>query len=202
MQKKYKGIGFDWSGVVYHYGSSYPQAVEHLFGIPPEQFRPVYFTYNHLLNVESRDIREVWKKIFSHFNLENEVDAFFSYLNSLPPGSLDQEIILLITELKKQGYKVGLLSNHTLSGAQHARSICDLDSLFDVSLFSAEIHFMKPQPEAFFILAEKLGIDISELLFIDDAKKSLEGAEQVGYTPIRYLNADQLKKELSQILNV
>jgi len=195
----YKAIGFDWSGVVFFHTSTYPKAIQHLFGIPPEEFRPIYYAYNTLLNVENQDQKEVWKIILSQFNLEDKVDTFLSYLESLPLGNIHLEMIHFIEDLKRQGYKVGLLSNHTLSGAQQARTY-DLDKVFDVSFFSAEIKFMKPQPEAFLLLADKLGVDIRELIFIDDASRSLQGAHEVGYTPILYSNMEQLKSELSRLL--
>ena len=42
---------------------------------------------------------------------------------------------------------------------------------------------------------------MSELVFVDDTKRSLEGAENIGYIPILYKNNDLLKSELEQILN-
>lgn len=196
---KYKAVGFDWSGVTYFYVSSYAEVVRDLYGIPFEQFYDVYYRYNHLLNTKSVSKLEVWKQIFSHFDKENEASAFLEYLKELPLGCIHEEMIELIRELKNQGYKVGLFSNHTLDGAKEARAL-GLEDIFDVVIFSAEVGVMKPQGEAYMLLAKKLGVSVTELIFIDDTEKSLLNAEKIGYTPILYSDMEKLRYELSNLL--
>lgn len=182
---KFRAIGFDWSGVLFEYALSYPQIIEKIFGIPEEQFLPIYYQYNHLLNVADADVRTVWQRILSHFGKDTEVDDFLSYINGLPVGHLNEDVLIYAWELRKRGYAIGLLSNHTVAGAKDARTHIP-DGLFDAVLFSAEIGYMKPQPEAFSLLAEQLKVSLSQLMFVDDREKSLERAEQIGYTPILF----------------
>jgi len=197
--KKYKAIGFDWSGVTFFYTANYSEIFQKLFGITSQKFYTVYHQYNHLLNSKNEDRRSVWKKILSHFKKEDEVDYFLGYLDGLPIGNFNNEMLQLIRNLKENGYKVGLLSNHTFEGAQQSRAL-GIENIFDVVLFSSEIGYMKPEKMAFDILAEKLNIDISELIYIDDTSKSLENAEIIGYTPILYSNMVELKKKLQELL--
>jgi len=199
MKKTYKAIGFDWSGVVFFYPASYQEAIKDFFGIEREDFQKIYFQYNHLLNTGNGNPRDSWRMILSHFGKEAQANDFVTYLKNLPQGHIHKEMIDLIVELKEKGYKVGLLSNHSHAGATEARTF-GIDDMFDITLFSAEIGCMKPQAEAFQALAKKLAVDLSELIFIDDSKKSLEHAEEIGYTPILYENLEQTKKDLAKLL--
>lgn len=199
MNTEYKAIGFDWSGVVFFHPASYPQAIKEFFGIEREEFQKIYFQYNHLLNTGNYDARDAWTKILSHFGKETQAHDFVTYLEELPQGKIHTEMMDLVVELKAKGYRVGLFSNNSLSGAKEARTF-GIDTIFDVTLFSAEIGFMKPQAEAFGTLAKMLGVHLSELIFIDDSQKSLEGASDIGYTPILYKDMNQLQNELKKLL--
>ena len=69
-------------------------------------------------------------------------------------------------------------------------------------MISNETGYQKPQPQIFKIIAEKLGVNTTELLFIDDTERSLEGAESIGYIPLLYTNNEKLKKDLSGVLSI
>jgi hypothetical protein len=40
------------------------------------------------------------------------------------------------------------------------------------------------------------------MVFVDDTKRSLEGADSIGYVPILYTDNDKLKLELFDILGI
>lgn len=71
--------------------------------------------------------------------------------------------------------------------------------LVDEVVISGEIGFQKPYTEAFDVVFQKLGVLPQEVIFIDDAPKSLEKAVEIGYTPILFLGNDKLKKDLSEL---
>ncbi len=71
-----------------------------------------------------------------------------------------------------------------------------MDKHFDVFLVSAEIGYVKPSAEAFKMLAENLGIKLSELVFIDDTQNSLSLSGEIGFQPILFKNYDCLVNEL------
>ncbi len=191
MQKKFKAIGFDWSGVVFFHSMNYRNDGSRFLNISKEEFSAAYFKYNHLSNLKNIGPKEFWMTVFAELGRESEVDGFLSFLANCPPGKMNQDILPLIKILKEKGYKIGLLSNNTSSGAAEARSF-DVSKIFEVALFSAEVGVMKPHREAFELLARELGVDISEMLFIDDSEKSLEKAGEIGYHPILYSDMNQL----------
>lgn len=198
MDHRYKAIGFDWSGVLFFPTMKYSEAVQAFLNISQEEFRRIYFKHNHLLNIGNQSPKTVWTKIFSEIGREAEVDEFLIFLDNMPPGKINDDMIAFIKSLKKKGIKTGLFSNNTTDGAEQMRSF-GLNYLFDTVLFSAEVGFMKPDPRVFQLLARELQVDVSELIFVDDGERSLEGAEKIGYTPILYKDMEGFRKEIGTL---
>ncbi len=197
MQNKFKAIGFDWSGVIFFHAFKYHEAGSKFLNISKEEFQKVYFKYNHLINISEMNPKDFWTLIFRDLGRESEVQGFLDVLSQAPRGQINEPMLPFISLLKKKGYSVGLFSNNSVAGAMEARSY-GVDTLFPIALFSAEIGYMKPHKEGFEILAEKLGVQLSEMVFIDDAAKSLEKASEIGYTPILYKNMSSLLDEFVQ----
>lgn len=194
-----KAIGFDWIGVMVKGGYSFPEAVQAYFGISRDDFRKVYFKHNRLINVGEVNMKYFWSVVLREFGKDDQLDGFLQFMHGLPRGGLDMAMINLVKNLRKNGYPVGLLSNHSKEGAADARAL-GIDDVFDVTLFSGEIGYMKPEPSAFALLAEKLGVALEEMIFIDDTQQSLSTASDVGYTPILFTGIDELKQDLTRLL--
>jgi HAD superfamily hydrolase (TIGR01509 family) len=97
-------------------------------------------------------------------------------------------------------YKTAMLSN--IAGSSLARRFPDdeLTSFFDVVVASSDIGFAKPEPEAYEITAERLGLRCEECVFIDDRELFCEGATSVGMHAVAYTNFAQLKRDLELLL--
>lgn len=198
---KIKAIGFDFGGVVGgdpSLGHRFTEASADLLGFTVEAWREKYFSMNDLLNsgkVSSKS--EFWLKFLTSFDQQSKLQAQLALDNSLSDQYMviNTQIIELIDILRRSGYKVGLLSN---ASSQVKSKILNLNisSHFDLLLFSADLKLQKPDPRAFQALAEALNVDMAELVFIDDAEKSLSTAQQTGFTPILYSSFDQLVKDL------
>lgn len=201
FMKKISAIGFDWGGVILqHIDGSFADVAADYLHVDNECFRRAYFLHNHMINkgVESRAFDqaiEMWQKILSELDRVDQLDTFMEFVQSRPKGDVSQEMVALIQQLKNQGWKLGLLSNASAEGAQRIKNHTCL-SLFDVTLFSAEIDCMKPEPEAFQKFASALEVPLSELVFIDDSTHSLLTAEEMGYIPILFQNMSILKDQL------
>lgn len=96
----------------------------------------------------------------------------------------------LIKKLKKDGYKIYLLSNISQYFADNSKSI-EIFKYFDGLVFSAEILMVKPNKEIFEHLLEKYCLKREECVFIDDNESNVKAAESLG---IRSLLFDGDKK--------
>jgi len=81
----------------------------------------------------------------------------------------------LVEELKRNGYGIYLLSNASVRQHEYWPRIA-ASRFFDGTLFSADVHVVKPQPEIYQLCLEKFGIKAEESFFIDDVGANIEGA--------------------------
>ncbi len=191
-----KAIGFDYGGVVAGIpGPEFERQAVGLLGVDLETFKSAYFEFNHLMNnnVLSRD--EFWKKVVEELGRPEKFSELIGFIDSLPQHLINIEIIELSDRLRGNGYKTGLLSNNTLETAQKFRA-SGLAAHFDAAVFSAEIGVSKPNPQAFKIFCERLGVAPAEMAFIDDTEKSLTGAAAVGFSPILFTGYEALIQAL------
>ncbi len=196
---QYKAVGFDYGGVIKGLpGSFFSAGVADLLGITKEQYQEAYFRHNKKINRGEVTWPQLWKLVLTDLGQPNKVDAVMELSNSVFDQAVNQNMLDLVDRIKAKSYKVGLLSNNTIEAGQKMRKL-GINKHFDVFHISAETRFVKPEPEAFAYFAQELGILPSELIFIDDAEKSLSTAQECGFTPLLFESYEQLVKELTKL---
>ncbi len=196
---KIRGIGFDYGGVLAGMPSS--QFVKELcaiLSITAETFHDAYFAINHLLNKGILAKEDFFKKLLENLNKESELPEVLKFLSSIPEHQLNQQVLTLARELKSAGYKVGVFSNNTPEAAKKMRQ-SKLPDYFDAFIVSSEIGKLKPDPEAFRIFFERLGISPKESVYIDDSPKSLTTAKELGFQPILFTDYVDLVQQLERL---
>jgi len=198
-----KAIVFDYGGVIEKEDGDVIQDVATYLKTTREEWQKVYFSVNHLANTGKKTMREVMALVAKAFNATDEqISNIYEMLEERKKTKhIDLELIEIIKDLKKKDYKIGLISNWSkvLRGKLADQNIHDL---FDEIIISEEVGYQKPQPEIFEITFNKFRIKSDEMIFVDDTKRSLEGAEKIGYVPVLYTNNEILKSDLSNILNI
>ena len=112
---------------------------------------------------------------------------------------LNTQLTTLIIDQLKAKYKIGLLSNIGRDWIHDFFDRHQLHELFDEVVLSGEETIAKPSPEIFRLMAERLGLDPSECLMIDDIAANCEGAEIAGMQAIHYLDNTQLIDRLYEL---
>ncbi|MFB4310989.1 HAD family hydrolase [Actinomadura sp. GTD37] len=94
---------------------------------------------------------------------------------------VDGEMADLVGELADAGRTLGLLSNiiGDLVPRFEARHGALLDR-FDALVYSCRIGVAKPDPRAYEICAERLGVRPADVLFFDDAERNVRAAREAG----------------------
>lgn len=112
-------------------------------------------------------------------------------------SEMDEQVKAFVDELKARGHRIGVLSNIPQGVAKKLRDVHGdwLNSL-DAVLFSSEIDTAKPDPKAYELAIEALGVPASEITFIDDRQVNVEAAREAGMNAIHYSTLDALKAEL------
>ena len=111
----------------------------------------------------------------------------------------NQELLTYIESLRGR-YKTGLLSNANAGTIEHRLSQAVLDDCFDKVVVSGEVGLVKPSPEVYALMAERLDVEPADCVFIDDSKMHIEGAVSVGMKGILYRNFGQMKADLESLL--
>ena len=99
----------------------------------------------------------------------------------------------------KMDYKIGLLSNASGDWLKELFKPEELE-LFDAVALSYETHFTKPMAEAYQTIADRLGMPLSDCVFIDDQERFVTGARDIGMSGIWYKDNEQCRADLTQLL--
>ena len=105
----------------------------------------------------------------------------------------------IMRELKQKGYPIYGLSNWSAETFPYAREKYHFFDLFDDMVISGEVGFVKPEPEIFHLLLEKIGRPAQECLFIDDALPNIQQANTMGFATIHFQNPGHLREELERL---
>jgi putative hydrolase of the HAD superfamily len=108
----------------------------------------------------------------------------------------DDAMFDLVTELRRAGLKVGLLSNSWGNTYPRER----IDALFDHIVISGEVGLRKPDPAIFELSLTGLGVDAARAVFIDDAEPNTLGAAAVGMHTIVHTSADETRTRLVTLI--
>jgi HAD superfamily hydrolase (TIGR01509 family) len=69
-------------------------------------------------------------------------------------------------------------------------------------VISGEVGLHKPQPQIFELGAERVGLEPSRCVFVDDLQENCVGAEAVGMTAVLHRGADQTLARLEELFDL
>lgn len=124
--------------------------------------------------------------------VRSEIDAYLSF---------DQALVLYIQQLKKEGYKIGLLSNAGYDFFKRKVFVEYpwFEKLFDVIVISSKIGISKPNPEIYMYILKEFSIQPKDAIFVDDSPNNVVAAQVAGIHGILFTSVEQLKKDFSTI---
>lgn len=139
------------------------------------RLRSVLPALGHALG-EDEDLDSLFEGYLQHYR-----DAWRSF----------PESIALLGDLRRRGYRLGLLTNGGEDQQLAKVARIGLGEAFDVVCTSERIGFAKPDARAFLILANDLAVEASECLFVgDDLEKDVLGARSAGMRAL-FVDHDQ-----------
>lgn len=107
--------------------------------------------------------------------------------------------VSILKQLKEVGYKLYGLTNWSAETFPRARQRHDFFDLLDDMVISGEVGHVKPDPEIFQILLERIGRPARECLFIDDALANVQQAQRMGFVTVHFESPEQLKTVLQEL---
>lgn len=113
--------------------------------------------------------------------------------------TIHSHVFPAITEIRSRGYRTGLLTNCF----REFRPTLERDiplSMFDIVIDSSAEGVRKPQPEVYALTSERLGVDPTSIVFLDDFEGNIEGAKRAGWQTISVSDVDAAMRDLADLL--
>lgn len=200
MTSQIKAIIFDFGNVLLEWNPRY--VYERYFPDNPEGmerfFKEVNFMDWNLQQDKGRPFAEgvaILSEKFPHY--AQLIRAYHdNWIDSI--GQSYAGTIEILKQLEQAGFPLYGLSNWSAETFPYAREKYDFFDLFDDFVISGDVGHVKPDPEIFQILLEKIGRPAHECLFIDDAQSNIDQAQKMGFATIHFQSAEQLETSLRE----
>jgi epoxide hydrolase-like predicted phosphatase len=176
------------------------RSYEEQLGLDPDTINSIMFGsqawQDTLLGRKTTE--EFWHLIGPELGLKtaDEVNRFRRRYHA--DETINEAVLDLIRKLHGR-YKLAILSN---SPPDLTRWLVDWEmrDLFEVVFCSGDEGMIKPDPAAFKLTRERLGVEPGEAVFIDDTPEHVEAARKLGIQGIIFTTAAVLKDDLKKIL--
>jgi 2-haloacid dehalogenase len=102
----------------------------------------------------------------------------------------------LVRELAAVGFPQLGLTNWSAELYPHAPETYDVIELLSDVVVSGEVRLAKPDPAIYRLVAERAGMPLERLVFIDDSVANVAAAAALGMHAIQFTGAEQLRRDL------
>ena len=109
-----------------------------------------------------------------------------------------RDVVALFNRLKAKGHPLYGLSNWS---AETFPLIVERFSFFedlDEVVLSGQVKMIKPEPEIFQYLLERIPEAAEECLFVDDSLPNVEAAKKLGFQTVHFKSAEELEEKLKE----
>jgi 2-haloacid dehalogenase len=196
-----KAIIFDFGNVLLEWDPRY--VYQRYFPNDPdgmESFlKEVNFMEWNALQDQGRSFKEgvaVLSSEFPHYShlIQAYHDHWVDSLGDSIAGTVE-----IMKELKQAGYPLYGLSNWSAETFPRAREKHEFFDLLDDFVISGEVGHVKPHPEIFQIVLDRIGRQAHECLFIDDALANIQQAQRMGFAIVHFESPEQLRTRLVEL---
>lgn len=111
----------------------------------------------------------------------------------------DEEMLAAVAQARKTGIRTGLISN-SWGTRRYDRGL--LADLFEGTVISGEVGMRKPTPRMYELGAERIGLEPSACVFVDDLLFNLTPAAELGMATVHHVDAAETIPALERLLAV
>jgi beta-phosphoglucomutase len=176
-----RAILFDWDGVLVDSGANYYRAYELVLrdaGITTTP-REIYLREGQPTGQLLRAILNEHGRASDPAQIQEMVEQRRSYDIALGERRFFEGIWTLIGRLRKADFRIGMVTGSSRKSVERVLT-SDLASNFDVVITADDVSRSKPDPEPFVRAAEKLCVQASECLVVENAPFGIRAARSAG----------------------
>lgn len=192
------GLIIDLDGVIRHWDPAYGPQADARLAIPEGTLNQVALEHDRLARaVDGRLTFEAWcEEIGAVIAAEHGADAAAAAdAWATSTWQIDLDVLDLVAAVR-QVVPVALLSNassHLLIDLE----LCGIADAFDAVVSSADIGVGKPEAAAFQTAADRIGVGLDRVLFVDDTASHVEAARALGMAAELFTGVDELRAQLA-----
>lgn len=113
-------------------------------------------------------------------------------------GEVLTDTVEVVRRLHAAGYPLYGLSNWSTETFNQIKDRFVFLEYLEDYVLSGQVKIVKPSPEIFTILLERIGLPAAECLFIDDSAVNIQAAADLGIQTILFQSAGQLSADLAK----
>jgi putative hydrolase of the HAD superfamily len=171
-----KVLLFDADGVVLKKGELFSEKFSREYNIPIEEVMKFFKGPFGACQEGTKDLRGELVPFLESWGWQGSVEDFMDYW--FEDVVLDPELLDEIQGYREKGIKCYLASNNEHYRGRKIESV--LGDKLDGYFFSADLKLKKGNPDYFRDVLEKLGVEASEVGFVDNEDKNVESAREAG----------------------
>jgi len=196
-----KAIIFDYGNVLIEWNPRY--VYQDHFPNDPEGmenfFEEVDFMGWNAHQDRGRTFREGVADLSAHFPQHAHlIQAYHDHWKD-SIGKSYTDTVEIMKELKQKGYPLYGLSNWSAETFPYAREKFDFFELLDDMVISGHVGYVKPEPEIYQLILEKIKRPAQECLFVDDSLPNIQQADKMGFATIHFQSPEQLADRLREL---
>jgi putative hydrolase of the HAD superfamily len=105
-----------------------------------------------------------------------------------------------VRRVRAAGHRTALLTNNAREWEPTWRALLPFDELFDVILDSSAVGLRKPDPAIYRLTCERLGLQPSECVFVDDLECNVVAARELGMEALLCASGPATAAEVLRLL--
>jgi epoxide hydrolase-like predicted phosphatase len=134
-------------------------------------------------------LSEIGAQLSQQLGRTVDMDGFGErYFAHLAPN---ERMIDYMRQLRERGYKTAICTNNVREWERRWRAMLPVDEIFDVVVDSAFVGSRKPEPLIYELTLERLGVEATTALLIDDIELNCTGARRLGIRAVWFQSTEQ-----------
>ncbi|HEY3926361.1 MAG TPA: HAD family phosphatase [Acidothermaceae bacterium] len=123
------------------------------------------------------------------------IEAYYSRWDEMV-GTPIAGTVDLVKQLKAAGIRLVALTNWSAETFPRVRHRLGFLDDFDAVLVSGTVGLIKPDPAIYLLLVERHAVDVRHSIFVDDSRRNVDAAAELGFDAIHFQSPEQLAEQL------
>lgn len=128
----------------------------------------------------------------------SQIQAYYSRWEEMIVGPFPGTVKIL-ERLRGAGYPLAALSNWSAETFPKVMDKFEFLNWFSTLVISGEVGLIKPDPEIYHYLLEKINREAKDCIFIDNSKSNVRTAEELGFISIHFSSPEELEGSMEEL---